>query len=132
MNICLNISKFIEGYIQRKARSRTSNHIYASMCNGLTKSQLQKEKAALECQLKDVFLKLTASARAEVQQKLSLVNKELESRSNGFLSNIEELCQQLQKEYAGKSTSTLQSELASLYQQREAESLKAETKRTKV
>jgi len=122
----VKIAKDGPGHISDTARSKMTNKNYASMLNGLTKPQLEKEKAALERQLKNlkpIGLIGKAFQRQELQQKLDLVNKELQSRPGNFFSNITENMSraQLQKEYATKTTSSLQSELSQLYKQRETE-----------
>jgi len=120
-----------DGHITQAARSKMDNKTYASTLNGLTSNQLKQEKAALERQLKGLKRFGTSAERKELQQKLDLATKELNSRPANWKNNLSENLsrEQLQKECAKKTTTSLQSELQQLYRQREQEQQMANTLR---
>jgi hypothetical protein len=115
------IKKPGDGHITADARSKMTNKNYASMLNGLTKPQLEKEKAALQNQLKG--LSILSPQRAAIRQKLDLVTKELNSRPAGGISNALENASRaaLQAQCKSRSTTELRAELQQLYAMRENE-----------
>jgi|GEM_PF-6947369 len=92
---------------------------YASKLNGMTRGQLMQEMKALE---KALSSGVEFPGRDAVAQKLDLVKKELNSRSWGVDSFVQDISRlRTQNECATMSTAELQTELAELYAQRDSE-----------